>query len=556
MLMQNASLGNIVRLDLDDKGNVAGYVTLDLSPPAPHPFQREERGLWPGCPLLQGRVNGIAPFSHIASSSNAVPDASTGEARSGAETGITQTQIAEGSGLVMISTPLTGNNWLTWSILVRITFEGKDKSGFIDGSIVKPTEGTVEFKQWRIENSMVRTWILSTMSKDIVNAFLYAASTRSSWLELEAWYGECDEPLLYKIQREISSMSQGNMSDTAYYTNLEQLWYEFDLFNAACNVYVCEILALDPLPTVNKAYSMVLRVERQRQVKSLQRLHGILELYKDLSEQRRRGGQTNKVYAVNETTNNSTTKGSATDNDLVSDLIEALSIVQGKGAQDLEMDLMSNQTLAIVKQVGKLYYLDSISFLSVHACQQPVSSVVNNVTVNSNYTLWHRRLGHTSPLVLNHIEVLNVDESDKTGPILVPTHPLNDSPDTIIEPVSPAPISPHIDTIFPATESIQPPLPEHLRRSQRQSKPPAWLTDFHYNLSSDLFFHPSNASEASPAWLKEVAFSSCPEGINGFIKLNCGQMAVWTDARQESKIEQVKHLLDAAFTIKDLGPAK
>ncbi|KAK4411842.1 Retrovirus-related Pol polyprotein from transposon TNT 1-94 [Sesamum angolense] len=340
--MQNASLGNIVRLDLDDKGNVAGCVTLDLSI-APN-----------ATPLPKGKR------AHIASSSNAVPDASTGEARSGAETGITQTQIAEGLGLVMFSTPLTGNNWLTWSISVRITFEGKDKSGFIDGSIVKPIEGTAEFKQWEIANSMVRTWILSTMSKDIVNAFLYAASTRSLWLELEARYGKCDEPLLYKIHREISSMSQGQSKETCF------------------------------------------------------RLHGIPELYKDLSEQRRRGGQTNKVYADNETTNNSTTKGSATDGDLVSDLIEALRIVQGKGAQDLEMDFMSNQTLAIAKQVGKLYYLDSISFLSVHACQQPVSSVVNNVTVNSNYTLWHRRLGHTSPLVLNHIEVLNVDESDKT----------------------------------------------------------------------------------------------------------------------------------------------
>ncbi|KAL0458804.1 UNVERIFIED_CONTAM: hypothetical protein Slati_0507600 [Sesamum latifolium] len=158
------------------------------------------------------------------SSSNAVPDASTGEARSGTDTGVIKTRVMENSGLVMIFAPLNGNNWLTWSRSVRIALEGKDKLGFIDQSTVKPVEGSAEFKQWRIAYSLVRTWILSTMSKEIVTAFLYASSARSLWMELEAHYGECDGPMLYKIQREISSMSQGNMSFTAYCTNLKQLW--------------------------------------------------------------------------------------------------------------------------------------------------------------------------------------------------------------------------------------------------------------------------------------------------------------------------------------------
>ncbi|KAK4399650.1 hypothetical protein Sango_1071100 [Sesamum angolense] len=135
-------------------------------------------------------------------------------------------QSTENSGLVMISAPFNSTNWLTWSRSVRIALEGKDKQGFKDRSYVKPHEGSAYMKQWRITDSLVRTWILSTMTKDIVNVFLYISYARTLWVELEARYGECDGPLLYKIQREISSISQGNLSVTAYYTNLKQYWDE------------------------------------------------------------------------------------------------------------------------------------------------------------------------------------------------------------------------------------------------------------------------------------------------------------------------------------------
>ncbi|KAL0434831.1 UNVERIFIED_CONTAM: hypothetical protein Sradi_0191000 [Sesamum radiatum] len=148
--------------------------------------------------------------------------------------------------MVMILALLNGNNWLSWSRSVRIALEGRDKLGYINGSCVKSAEGSADLRQWQVTDSMVRTWILNTISKDIVNAYLYAASAQSLWLELEARYRECDVPLLYKIQREINSMSQG-LNDS--YDNIRN-----------------QILVLDPLPHVNKAYSIVLRVERQRQV--------------------------------------------------------------------------------------------------------------------------------------------------------------------------------------------------------------------------------------------------------------------------------------------------
>ncbi|KAL0385495.1 UNVERIFIED_CONTAM: hypothetical protein Sradi_2943800 [Sesamum radiatum] len=112
----------------------------------------------------------------MASSSNTASDYVTGDIRTAAESMVARNHSTEHSGLVMISAHFNGANWLTWSRSVRIALEGKDRLGFIDGSCVKPTEGSVELNQWRITDSLVRTWILSTKTKDIVNAFLYAYS--------------------------------------------------------------------------------------------------------------------------------------------------------------------------------------------------------------------------------------------------------------------------------------------------------------------------------------------------------------------------------------------
>ncbi|KAK4394268.1 Retrovirus-related Pol polyprotein from transposon RE1 [Sesamum angolense] len=314
-----------------------------------------------------------------------VPGAATG---TGNDNTTVRIQPLEIPGMIMISAPLNGNNWLSWSRSVRIAVEGREKLGFIDGSCSLPAEGTPQHKQWRITDYIVRTWILSTISKDIVNAYLYASSSRDLWMELEARYSECDGTLLYKLQREINSISQENLSVTAYYTKLKQLWDELVCLMppamCSCGLCICgcnktkadqtdrsqliqflmglnesydnirnQILVLEPLPNVNKAYSMVLRVERQRQVNSefaeatdhfaMQvrsyeqryntgprnimkkkgpidkrnlfcnhcnksghnketcfKIHGFPDWYKDLNDQRRRQNISNRAYVVDD----------------------------------------------------------------------------------------------------------------------------------------------------------------------------------------------------------------------------------------------------------------
>ncbi|KAL0445015.1 UNVERIFIED_CONTAM: Retrovirus-related Pol polyprotein from transposon RE1 [Sesamum latifolium] len=145
---------------------------------------------------------------------------------------------------------------------------------------------------------MVVSWLLNSISKDIAEAFLYTTSARDLWKELKARFGEGNSPMLYEIQREIASLTQGEMTISGYYTKLKKLWDELAHFTTlpkcSCGASKAlsdlnasnhlmqflmglgdvydhvrnQVLLIDPLPSVGKAYSMVLRVEKQREVQA------------------------------------------------------------------------------------------------------------------------------------------------------------------------------------------------------------------------------------------------------------------------------------------------
>ncbi|KAL4562850.1 hypothetical protein LXL04_026881 [Taraxacum kok-saghyz] len=116
------------------------------------------------------------------------------------------------------------------------------------------------------------------------------------WIELEEHFSESNGPLIYQLQRQITSIHQGDSSVSKYYTKLKQLW---DQLNCLIQLPMCncgsakamsdyasstrlmqflmglndtyeslrnQVLVLDPLPSVHKAYSMALSVEKQKGV--------------------------------------------------------------------------------------------------------------------------------------------------------------------------------------------------------------------------------------------------------------------------------------------------
>ncbi|KAL0364197.1 UNVERIFIED_CONTAM: Retrovirus-related Pol polyprotein from transposon RE2 [Sesamum angustifolium] len=227
---------------------------------------------------------------------------------------------ADHPGMVLVSAPLTRKNYLNWSYAIKRALRAKMKLGFIDGSLSKPDVNDASFEKWIRVDSMVTTWILNSISKEIVEGFMYTKSSRSLWLDLEERYGRCNGPRLYQLQREITVLSQGNMTVEAYYTKRRRLWDELEFLMGLGEMFDHvrhQLLVMDPIPSVNRAYSMVQSVERQKEVHmeiietgdhavmqqfcehcaksghtkdTCFKIHGTPDWYKDLVEQKRKDG--------------------------------------------------------------------------------------------------------------------------------------------------------------------------------------------------------------------------------------------------------------------------
>ncbi|XP_010260889.1 PREDICTED: uncharacterized protein LOC104599848 [Nelumbo nucifera] len=184
--------------------------------------------------------------------------------------------------------------------LMRIALKAKNKLGFIDGTCEEPDPTSAEYEEWTHVDSMVISWILNSMSKEMIEAFVYTPTARALWLELEEKFGQSNGPQLYQPRRQIASIEQGNNIVVVYSNNLKKLWDEINCLEpvpkCSCNCTCStskkmeeinysnrvmqflmglnysfdnvrnQILVMDPLPSINKVYAMVMRVEKQRQV--------------------------------------------------------------------------------------------------------------------------------------------------------------------------------------------------------------------------------------------------------------------------------------------------
>ncbi|KAH0719341.1 hypothetical protein KY285_015372 [Solanum tuberosum] len=90
------------------------------------------------------------------------------------------------SGVVLISIKLTGSeNYGIWSRSMRIALLGKRKYGFVTGACTRALYRDELHKQWETYNAIVPSWLMNTVSEDLLSGIVYAATAFSVWAYLE-----------------------------------------------------------------------------------------------------------------------------------------------------------------------------------------------------------------------------------------------------------------------------------------------------------------------------------------------------------------------------------
>ncbi|XP_037497816.1 uncharacterized protein LOC119371545 [Jatropha curcas] len=198
--------------------------------------------------------------------------------------------------LSLVSVQLTGLDYMSWKRSMIIALRAKDKLRFINGTCARPTFGSPLYDKWMKADSMVISWILNSIAKNVVETFLYSDSAKDLWDQINHRFGESNGPLLYQVQKAICNLSQGNLSVVDYYTKMKKLW---DELNCLKQLPVCtcgassamsnmesndrliqflmglndtyettrnQVLMMEPPPSISKAYSMIFNVAKQKKI--------------------------------------------------------------------------------------------------------------------------------------------------------------------------------------------------------------------------------------------------------------------------------------------------
>lgn len=105
-----------------------------------------------------------------------------------------------------------------------MAFEAKNKASFIDGSIQQPEVTYLLYGSWKRCNSMIKSWIMNSVSKDIAASLLYIRTASDVWKQLKDRFSQSNRPRVYKLKKSLSALGQAALDVIGYYTKLKTLW--------------------------------------------------------------------------------------------------------------------------------------------------------------------------------------------------------------------------------------------------------------------------------------------------------------------------------------------
>ncbi|CAN1262313.1 Retrovirus-related Pol polyprotein from transposon RE1 [Linum perenne] len=200
-------------------------------------------------------------------------------------------------GQCLVSEVLTESNYSDWSMSMLMVLDGKNKTGFVDGSILAPDSDQPLYPFWIRNNKLVLIWILRSVSPTISKSILYSKSARIAWTVLCQRFSHGDYFKIVDLQVQIFGFQQGLQSVTKYFTELVTLYDELRNFrpipDCSCSpVFSCsltkirlyqeqdsvirflrglndsfssprsQVMLLEPLPSLNKVFVMMIQQER------------------------------------------------------------------------------------------------------------------------------------------------------------------------------------------------------------------------------------------------------------------------------------------------------
>uniref|UniRef100_A0A2N9FY23 Reverse transcriptase Ty1/copia-type domain-containing protein n=1 Tax=Fagus sylvatica TaxID=28930 RepID=A0A2N9FY23_FAGSY len=206
-------------------------------------------------------------------------------------------------GIRIVPEPFTGDNYQSWRRSMTTAISAKNKLGFVNGAIPQPTdESDPLYSDWQKCNDLVLSWITNCLSRGIHATVLYVYTAKEVWDDLQQRYTQSNGTRVHHLKQAIAAFKQDNLPVSLYFTQLKGFWDEFlnyrPIPGCTCGAKcICglsktlmeyqhydyvhsflmglndsfsqvrgQILLMEPLPSINKVFSLVQNDEKQRGV--------------------------------------------------------------------------------------------------------------------------------------------------------------------------------------------------------------------------------------------------------------------------------------------------
>uniref|UniRef100_A0A2N9G6D1 Integrase catalytic domain-containing protein n=1 Tax=Fagus sylvatica TaxID=28930 RepID=A0A2N9G6D1_FAGSY len=173
-------------------------------------------------------------------------------------------------GIRIVPDPLTGDNYQSWRTSMTRALSAKNKLGFVNGTILQPNDQSDPvFSDWQRCNDLVLSWITNCLSRQIYATVLYAHTAKEVWDDLQQRYSQSNGTRVHHLKPIPSCTCGAKCMCGLSKTLIEYQHYDYvHSFLMGLNETFAavrgQILLMEPLPGINKVFSLIQNHEKQK----------------------------------------------------------------------------------------------------------------------------------------------------------------------------------------------------------------------------------------------------------------------------------------------------
>lgn len=132
--------------------------------------------------------------------------------------------LSDTPGSILVLVQLTGSeNYGPWCRSMRISLQAKRKLVFVTGTCTKDQFKKELHENWKTCNAIVLSWIMNSVSKDLLSGIMHASNVHLVWRNLQERFDKVNRVRIFQLHREIATIFQGTDSVAMYFTKLKEL---------------------------------------------------------------------------------------------------------------------------------------------------------------------------------------------------------------------------------------------------------------------------------------------------------------------------------------------